>query len=91
MSFKKEVTEQLKTLNYAVIKLHQSVKLSDAKANILNEQIKRLQEEKESLLDRLMARSFEELKTYSDRKDLYEEVPPLSPENDETNAGEVID
>jgi len=90
MSFKKEVMEQFKTLNYAIIKLHQTVKLNDARVVILNEQIMRLQKEKESLLDRLMSRNFEEFKTYSVDKENVELLEDLLPENDETSAGEVI-
>jgi len=91
MSFKKEVMEQLKALSYGVTKLHQSIKLSDAKANILNEQIRRLQEEKESLLDRLMARNFEELKIYATSDKTPEAYAELNLDEDETNAGEVVD
>ena len=90
MSFRKEVMDQFKTLNYAIIKLHQTVKINDARVVILNEQIMRLQKEKESLLDRLMSRNFEEFKTYSVDKENVELLEDLLPENDETSAGEVI-
>ena len=58
---------------------------------LLMSEIVDLRKLNKDLMDRLMARSFEELKVYQTEEDVVSlTASDLQPENDEGNAGEII-
>ena len=63
-----------------------------AKRNIEGDLIRLLQRQNQDLMDRLMARDFSELKTYSpDNLEGPDKEPEYDATEDETAAGEIIE
>lgn len=89
---KKKVTELQTVLVDRCNSLEDALKIVVARGEvvqILKTEIELMREERKDLLNRLMARDFETLQTYTVEKE--EDMgAELKPEEDEANAGEVF-
>lgn len=79
MSFKSEVREFIS-----------KQKTKDDIIDILKDEIHRLREQNKDIMDRLMAKNFQELKVYESPIEYQPIIEEIKPEEDYQNAGEIL-
>jgi hypothetical protein len=85
MRYKAEILRILKRLENALDS-------EKGKVEILSGQVERLEKQNQDLLDRVMARTYEELRMFQDGQGQgLDQTKELLPEEDEDNAGEILE